>query len=50
VIAHRPATVALAQRVVLLERGRIAAAGTHDELMATSERYREVLGLVRLSA
>lgn len=43
VISHRPATIALAQRVVLVDDGRIAASGTHDELVATSERYREVL-------
>jgi ATP-binding cassette subfamily B protein len=43
VIAHRPATIALADRVVLLDRGRIVAEGTHEELLATSERYREVL-------
>src|SRR5437588_4165911 len=43
VIAHRPATVALADRVVLLDRGRIVAEGTHTELPATSERYRRLL-------
>jgi ATP-binding cassette subfamily B protein len=43
VIAHRPATIALADRVVLLDRGRVVAEGTHDRLLATSERYREVL-------
>jgi ATP-binding cassette subfamily B protein len=43
VIAHRPATIALAERVVLLDEGRIVADGTHDELLARSERYREVL-------
>ncbi|HWC37098.1 MAG TPA: ABC transporter ATP-binding protein [Acidimicrobiales bacterium] len=43
VIAHRPATVALADRVVLLDRGRIVAEGTHSELLATSERYRRLL-------
>ncbi|MCU1353293.1 MAG: putative transporter permease/ATP-binding protein [Acidimicrobiales bacterium] len=43
VIAHRPATIALADRVVLLDGGRIVADGTHEELLATTERYREVL-------
>ena len=43
IIAHRAATIALADRVVLLDRGRIVAAGTHEELLAGSERYREVL-------
>jgi ATP-binding cassette subfamily B protein len=43
VITHRPAIIALAQRVVLLDAGDIAAAGTHEGLLSTSERYREVL-------
>jgi ATP-binding cassette, subfamily B, bacterial len=43
VIAHRPATIALADRVVLLDEGRVVATGTHDELLATEPRYREVL-------
>jgi ATP-binding cassette subfamily B protein len=43
VITHRPSTIALAQRVVLLDAGRVVAIGTHDELLATSGRYREVL-------
>jgi ATP-binding cassette subfamily B protein len=43
VIAHRPATIALADRVVLLEQGRIIAEGTHTELLATDAAYRRVL-------
>ncbi|MFI5047709.1 MAG: ABC transporter ATP-binding protein [Acidimicrobiia bacterium] len=43
IIAHRPATIALADRVVLLDGGRIVADGTHTDLLATNERYREVL-------
>ena len=43
VIAHRPATIALADRVVLLESGRIIADGKHNDLLATSAAYRQVL-------
>ena len=43
VIAHRPATIALADRVVLLDEGRIVAEGTHESLLDSSPRYREVL-------
>jgi ATP-binding cassette subfamily B protein len=43
VIAHRPATIAIADTVVLLDDGRVAATGTHGELLATNQRYRDVL-------
>ena len=43
VIAHRPGTIAIADTVVLLDRGRVAAKGTHAELLASSQRYRDVL-------
>jgi ATP-binding cassette subfamily B protein len=43
IVAHRPSTVQLADRVALLEQGRIIAVGTHSELLATSERYRFVI-------
>jgi ATP-binding cassette subfamily B protein len=47
VIAHRPATIALADRVVLLGDGRIEAEGTHSELLASNARYRDVLAVDR---
>ena len=43
IIAHRPATIALADRVVLLMNGKIVADGTHEGLLATNPSYREVL-------
>jgi ATP-binding cassette, subfamily B, bacterial len=45
VIAHRPATIALADRVAILEGGRIVEQGTHAELMRESQRYRTLLAL-----
>ena len=43
VVAHRPSTVTLADRVALLEAGRITAVGTHSELLRESEHYRHVI-------
>ena len=43
VIAHRPGTIALAERVVFIDDSTIAAIGKHDELVANNDRYREVL-------
>jgi len=42
-VVHRPSTVALADRVALLQDGEIAAVGTHSELLATVPAYRAVL-------
>lgn len=43
VIAHRPSTVALADRVALLDGGRIMHVGAHRELLRASARYRELV-------
>jgi ATP-binding cassette subfamily B protein len=45
VIAHRPATIALADRVAVLEGGRIVEHDTHAELLRRSPRYRALLAL-----
>jgi len=45
VIAHRPATIALADRVAVLDGGRIVQEGTHAELLRTSPGYRALLAL-----
>jgi ATP-binding cassette subfamily B protein len=47
VIAHRPATIALAERVAVVEDGRVVEQGTHEELVARSSRYRALLALAR---
>jgi ATP-binding cassette, subfamily B, bacterial len=43
VVAHRPSTVLLADRVALLAGGTIVAVGTHSELLATEPRYRHLM-------
>ena len=43
VVAHRPSTVALADKVALLRDGVIAATGTHAQLLASQPRYRELM-------
>jgi len=42
IIAHRLSTIALADEIVVLDGGRVAARGTHEELLEESEVYREI--------
>jgi ATP-binding cassette subfamily B protein len=50
VIAHRPVTIALADRVLLLDGGRIVAEGKHEQLLRECPAYRRVLAASALSA
>ncbi|MET7760841.1 ABC transporter ATP-binding protein [Streptomyces sp. NPDC005393] len=43
VVAHRPSTVLLADRVALLSEGRVAAVGTHHQLLRDSAEYRSLM-------
>jgi ATP-binding cassette subfamily B protein len=42
VIAHRVATVRTADQIIVMEAGRVAARGTHQQLIETSPEYREI--------
>jgi ABC-type multidrug transport system fused ATPase/permease subunit len=42
IIAHRLSTIALAEEIVVLEDGRVAARGTHDDLIDSNQVYREI--------
>ena len=43
IIAQRVSSVSDADKILVMEAGRLAAIGTHDELMQTSEIYREIV-------
>ncbi len=43
IVAHRPSTVMLADKVALLQDGKVTAFGTHSELLKSSEHYRYVI-------
>jgi ATP-binding cassette subfamily B protein len=50
IVAHRLSTIGLADRVVLVEGGRIVADGTHESLLATEPRYARVLASSEVTA
>lgn len=43
IVAHRPSTVQLADKVALMENGKITAVGKHSDLLASNEHYRYVI-------
>jgi ATP-binding cassette subfamily B protein len=43
IVAHRPSTVMLADKVALLENGKITAFGAHSELLKSNDHYRYVI-------
>jgi ATP-binding cassette, subfamily B, multidrug efflux pump len=43
IVAQRVATIRNADKIIVLEAGKIVASGTHDELMAADETYREIV-------
>jgi ATP-binding cassette subfamily B protein len=43
IVAHRLSTIALADEIVVLEDGTVAARGTHEELLTSSDLYREIV-------
>ena len=50
IVAHRPSTVMLADKVALLEQGKITAFGTHQELLKSSDHYRFVISSLEQEA
>ncbi|MDP6964421.1 MAG: ABC transporter ATP-binding protein [Acidimicrobiales bacterium] len=50
VIAHRLSTIALADRVVLMDSGKVKAEGTHEYLLANSPEYESILASGAMSA
>ena len=50
IVAARPASIALADEVVLMEDGRVTATGTHNDLLSSSPAYRELVSAYAVAA
>jgi ATP-binding cassette subfamily B protein/subfamily B ATP-binding cassette protein MsbA len=49
IIAHRLSTILMADRIIVLDGGRVVGDGTHDELLATNQAYRDLMQLTPLA-